>query len=78
MKTITAAELLIMWQAGQVTTETALNLLIQNLARQETAITALNVSWAKLRADVDRLTAHTGLRPERGVSKLDTRPLDES
>jgi hypothetical protein len=68
MKTITAAELLTTWQAGQVTTETALNVLIQNLARQETAITALNVSWAKLRGDVDRLTAHTGLSPEGRAS----------
>jgi hypothetical protein len=68
MKTITAAELLTTWQAGQVTTETALNALIQNLARQETAITALNVSWAKLRGDVDRLTAHTGLSPEGRAS----------
>jgi hypothetical protein len=78
MSTITAAELLTLWQSEQLTIEKAIKLLIENQAKHETAIIALNVSWAKLRGDVDRLTVHTGMSPEEGKSKFETRPLDEN
>ena len=73
MSAISAAELLTLWQAERITPEKAINVLIENQAKQERAIIALNVSWAKLRGDVDRLTAHTGMSPEGGIARSDSK-----
>ena len=64
MEFMTPNKLLKLWQQEEITTEMAIAYLIQNQIRQETTTIAANISWAKIRADVDRLIAHTGLEPE--------------
>jgi hypothetical protein len=65
--TISPTELLRLWKLEQVTLEMAIGYLIQNQAKLDKAIQAANISRSGLRADVDRLIAHTKMeRKQQG------------
>jgi hypothetical protein len=63
MSTETPEELFKLWKLENIPLETAMGHVLQNLIKQQTAQEALNQTIYNLRADVDRLIAHTGLTP---------------
>ncbi len=56
-------ELLRLWELEKISLEMAMGHLLQNLVKQQQAIEAANISRYNLRADVDSLIAHTGMKP---------------
>ena len=66
---VTLDEVSNLWRLGQITPEIAIGYLVRDQIKQQTALTAANISWAKIRSDLDRLVAHTGLKPEPTRSK---------
>jgi len=70
MSTITPEELLTAWKLEQVSVEMAIGHILQNLVKQQTALDTHNRIMLNLRANVDRLIAHTGLAPiDKGEKK---------
>lgn len=63
MGTVKPDELLRLWSLGKATAEMVIGHLIQNLVKQQTAIQNINLTLYNLRADVDSLIAHTGMKP---------------
>jgi hypothetical protein len=68
---ITPAKVLALWQKGEISVDTTLTYMLQNQIRQETTLIAANISWAKVRADLDRLIGQSGLEPERQSLRLE-------
>jgi len=68
VSTVTPQELLLAWKREEMPVEMTLGHVVQNLVKLHTA-------FVDLRADVDRLIAHTGLPPNtkgrHKPSKLD-------
>ncbi len=56
-------KLLNKWQLEEMTVEMTTGHLLQNLIKIQTAIDALNITLYNLRADVDSMIAHTGMKP---------------
>jgi len=63
MSTVTPEELFKQWKLESIPLEMAMGHVLQNLIKQQTAQEALNKALLNLRADIDRLIAHTGLTP---------------
>ncbi|MFN8488377.1 MAG: hypothetical protein U0350_12335 [Caldilineaceae bacterium] len=63
MSTVTPEELLKLWKLDNIPMEMAMGHVLQNLGKQQKAQDALNQTLVNLRADVERLIAHTGLPP---------------
>ena len=64
MGTMTPEKLLRQWSLEQMTTEMATGHTLQNLVKIQKAIDAINITLYNLRADVDSLIAHTGMKPK--------------
>ena len=64
MGTMTPQKLLNQWTLEQMTTEMATGHTLQNLVKLQKSIDAINIALYKLRADVDSLIAHTGMKPK--------------
>lgn len=64
MGTLKPEELLKTWSIGTITVEMAIGHLIQNLVKLFKTIEKLTTSIYNLRADVDSLIAHTGMKPK--------------
>lgn len=64
MSTLTPQKLLKQWQLEKITVEMAISHILQNLVKMQTAIAATNTTLYNLRADVDSLIAHTGMKPD--------------
>ncbi|MCP4370729.1 MAG: hypothetical protein GY797_21840 [Deltaproteobacteria bacterium] len=56
-------DLLKKWEREEITVEMAIGHILQNLAKIQTAIDAINITLYNLRAMVDSLIAHTGMKP---------------
>lgn len=69
MSTVTPEELLRLWKLENIPLEMAMGHVLQNLVKQQKAQDALNQMIANLRADVDRLIAHTGLTPSTSTNR---------
>jgi len=70
MATYTPTELLRLWKTEQLPLETATGHLLQQLVQQDSELARQRTTIASLRADVDRLIAHTRLPPStKGKSK---------
>jgi hypothetical protein len=63
MSTVTPEDLFKQWKLENIPLEMAMGHVLQNLVKQQTAQETLNQAIYTLRADVDRLIAHTGLTP---------------
>jgi len=69
MGTMTPQKLLQQWKLENMTVEMTTGHILQNLVKIQTAIDAINITLYNLRADVDSLIAHTGMKP-KGKKKL--------
>ena len=56
-------ELLKKWQLDDMTAEMAAGHLLQHLVKLHAALDVINIALYNLRADVDSLIAHTGMKP---------------
>ncbi|HXV97362.1 MAG TPA: hypothetical protein VEC93_02995 [Anaerolineae bacterium] len=63
MATITPNELLSLWTREKITIDMAIGHILQNLVDMQRAYDARNITMYNLRADVDSLIAHTGMKP---------------
>ena len=63
MGTISPQEILKQWKLEELTVEMVTGHILQNLIKTQTAIDAINITLYNLRADVDSLIAHTGMKP---------------
>ncbi len=63
MGTIPPQDLLQQWTLEKLTVEMATGHTLQHLVKIQRAIEAMQISLRNLRADVDRLLAHTGMKP---------------
>ncbi len=63
MGTMHPQKLLNKWQLEEMTVEMTTGHTLQNLIKIQTAIDAINITLYNLRADVDSLIAHTGMKP---------------
>lgn len=63
MGTLSPKDLLREWTLEKLTTEMAIGHTLQNLVKIQQAIDAIQITLRKLRADVDSLIAHTGMKP---------------
>ncbi len=61
MATMPPTELLKLWDREEMTSEMAIGHMLQNMAKQQTTFEAFQRTLLNLRADMDRLIAHTGL-----------------
>jgi hypothetical protein len=52
-----------MWAKEQLTLEMATGHSLQNLVKIQQAVDVINLALYNLRADVDSLIAHTGMKP---------------
>lgn len=64
MGTMTPQKLLSQWTLENMTTEMATGHILQNLVKIQQAIDAINIMLYNLRADVDSLITHTGMKPK--------------
>ena len=70
MGTMPPQELIKKWEREEMTVEMAIGHILQHLAKIQTVIDAINITLYNLRADVDSLIAHTGMRPNpKGTKK---------
>ena len=70
MGAVTPEALLTAWKLEQTTLDMAMGQVLQNLVQQQTALDTLNRALLNLRADIDRLLAHTSLpQPSKGKAK---------
>jgi len=63
MGTLPAKELLKKWEREELTVEMAIGHILQHLVKLLAALEAIKVTLRNLRADVDSLIAHTGMKP---------------
>jgi hypothetical protein len=63
MGTIPPQEILKQWMLEKITVEMATGHSLQNLVKIQQAIDAIQITLRNLRADVDSLIAHTGMKP---------------
>jgi hypothetical protein len=63
MATLHPRELFKQWQLEKISLEMATGHTLQNLIKIQQAIDAINITLYNLRADVDSLIAHTGMKP---------------
>ena len=63
MGTLTPQELLKQWRLDKMTVDMAIGHILQNLVNMQRAYDARNLTIYNLRADVDSLIAHMGLKP---------------
>ena len=63
MGTLSPRELLKEWTLEKLTVEMVTGHSLQNLVRIQQSIDTLQITLRKLRADVDSLIAHTGMKP---------------
>jgi hypothetical protein len=64
MGTMQPQELLKQWELETLSVPMATGHSLQNLVKMQQAIDAINITLYNLRADVDSLIAHTGLKPD--------------
>jgi hypothetical protein len=64
MATVTPNELLRLWTREKITIDMAIGHILQNLVDMQRAYDARNLTLYHLRADVDSLIAHTGMKPD--------------
>jgi hypothetical protein len=69
MGTITPTELLRLWELEKMPVERTTGHTLQNLVKIQTAIDTINITLYNLRADVDSLIAHTGMKPSQTGKK---------
>ncbi len=62
MGTMPPQKLLQQWTLEKMPVEMTTGHILQNLIKIQTAIDALNITLYNLRADVDSLIAHTGMK----------------
>lgn len=63
MGTMPPQDLLKKWEREEITVDMAIGHILQHLAKIQTVIDAINITLYNLRATVDSLIAHTGMRP---------------
>ena len=63
MGTMPPQELTKKWEREEITVEMAIGHILQHLVKILTTLKAINITLYNLRADVDSLIAHTGIRP---------------
>ncbi len=63
MGTMPPQELIKKWEREEITVEMAIGHILQHLAKIQTVIDAINLTLYNLRATVDSLIAHTGIKP---------------
>jgi len=67
--TMPPAELLKLWTLNEIPVETTLGHVLQNLVKLHSDLKVHNLTLYQLRADVDRLIAHTVLQPTSNAKK---------
>jgi hypothetical protein len=63
MGTLHPQELLKQWELEKIPIEMATGHSLQNLVKIQQAIDTINLTLYNIRADVDSLIAHTGMKP---------------
>ncbi|MBE7475033.1 MAG: hypothetical protein DPW09_00955 [Anaerolineae bacterium] len=63
MGTLHPQELLKQWELEKIPIEMATGHSLQNLVKIQQAIDTINLALYNIRADVDSLIAHTGMKP---------------
>ncbi len=63
MGTMPPQKLLKKWKLEDLTLEMAIGHILQHLVKILTTLAAINITLCNLRADVDSLIAHTGMKP---------------
>ena len=63
MGTLSPQDLLKEWTLEKLTVEMATGHTVQNLVKIQQVIDAIQITLRNLRADVDSLIAHTGMKP---------------
>lgn len=74
MATYAPTELLHLWKTEQLLPETATGHLVQHLVKQHNELESQRRAIASLRADIDRLLAHTRLPPNIHGKPKSTKP----
>ncbi len=69
MGTMHPQELLKQWELETMPVEMATGHSLQNLVKIQQAIDTINIAFYNLRADVDNLIAHTGMKPHQTGKK---------
>lgn len=70
MGTLPPKDLLREWTLEKLTIEMVTGHTLQNLVKVQQAIDAIQITLRNLRADVDSLIAHTGMKPKpKGTKK---------
>ena len=64
MGTTTPDELLKLWKLENITVEMAIGHILQNLVKMQRTHDTRNTKIYNLRADVDSLIIHTGMKPD--------------
>lgn len=62
MGTLPPQELLKKWEHEEITVEMAIGHILQHLVKILAALETIKITLRKLRADVDSLIAHTGIK----------------
>jgi hypothetical protein len=63
MGTLPPQELLKKWEQEEITVEMAIGHILQHLVKILAALESIKITLRKIRADVDSLIAHTGMKP---------------
>lgn len=63
MGTLSPQELLKKWEHEEITVEMVIGQMLQHLVKIFAALEIIKTTLRKLRADVDSLIAHTGMKP---------------
>jgi hypothetical protein len=63
MGTLSPQELLKKWEHEEITVEMAIGHILQHLVKMLAALETIKTTLRKLRADVDSLMAHIGMKP---------------
>ena len=63
MGTMPPQELLKKWEQEEITVEMAIGHILQHLVKILAVLENVKITLSKLRADVDSLMAHTGMKP---------------
>jgi hypothetical protein len=69
MGTLHPQELLKQWELEKISIEMVTGHSLQNLVKVQQAIDAINITLYNIRADVDSLIAHTGMKPNQTGKK---------
>lgn len=63
MGTLSPQDLLKKWEHEEITVEMAIGHILQHLVKILAVLESIKTTLRKLRADVDSLIAHTGIKP---------------